>query len=80
MVSQHTLPVITGAPGFRTFYAFRDQTNPSRAVSVTLFATREEALRAHERVVGIMRERLGELAPRPPKTVMGETVALAVAV
>jgi hypothetical protein len=80
MVSQHTLPVITGVPGFRGFYAFRDQESPSRAVSVTLFATREEALHAHERVVAILRERLGELAPRPLKTIMGETVALVAAV
>jgi hypothetical protein len=27
---------------------------------------------AHERVVAIMREKLGALAPRPPKTIMGE--------
>jgi hypothetical protein len=42
--------VITGASGFRGFCAFRDQANPSRAVSVTLFATRDDALHAHERV------------------------------
>lgn len=79
VVSQHTLPAITGASGFRGFYAFRDEANPNRAVSVTLFDSREEALRSHEQVVGIMRERLGEMAYRPPRVVMGETAVLATA-
>jgi hypothetical protein len=78
-VSGHALPAITGAPGFRGFYAFRDETDPNRAVSVTLFDTREDAMRSHEQVVGIMRERLGEMAYRPPRVAMGETVVLATA-
>ena len=77
VVSQHTLPVITDAPGFRGFYAFRNETDPDRAISVTLFDSREEALRSHEAVVGIMRERLGEMAYRVPQVTMGETVVLA---
>jgi len=77
MVSQHTLPAIMNAPGFRGFYAFRDENDPDRAVSVTLFDSREEALRTHEGVVRIMREQLGELAYRPPRVTMGETVVLA---
>ena len=78
-VSGHALPVITGSPGFRGFYAFRDEADPNRAVSVTLFDTREDAMRSHEQVVGIMRERLGEMAYRPPRVTMGETVVLATA-
>jgi hypothetical protein len=78
-VSEHALPAITGAPGFRGFYAFRDEADPNRAVSVTLFDRREDALRSHEQVVGIMRERLGEMAYRPPRVTVGETVALATA-
>ena len=77
--SGHALPLITGAPGFRGFYAFRDEADPNRAVSVTLFDTREDAMRSHERVVGVMRERLGEMAYRPPRVVVGETVVLATA-
>jgi quinol monooxygenase YgiN len=77
VVSQHTLPAITNAPGFRGFYAFRDETDPGRAVSITLFETREEAMHCHEKVVGIMRERLGEMAYQPPRVTMGETVVLA---
>ncbi len=79
LVSQHTFPAIMDAPGFRGFYAFRDEADPDRAVSVTLFDTREDALRSHEQVVGIMRERLGEMAYRPPRVTMGETVVLATA-
>jgi hypothetical protein len=77
VVSQHTLPAITDAPGFRGFYAFRDDADPDRAISITLFGTREEAVRSHEAVVGIMRERLGEMAYRVPRVTMGETVVLA---
>ncbi|MBC4019109.1 antibiotic biosynthesis monooxygenase family protein [Siccirubricoccus deserti] len=77
VVSQYTLPAITNAPGFRGFYAFRDEADPDRAISITLFDTHEEAMRAHEQVVGIMRKRLGEMAYQPPRTVMGETVVLA---
>jgi len=78
-VSQHTLPAVTDAPGFRGFYAFRDEADPDRAVSVTLFDNREDAMRVHEAVVGIMRERLGGMAYRPPRMIMGETVVLATA-
>ena len=79
LVSQHTLPAITDALGFRGFYAFRDETNPERAVSVTLFDSREDALRSHEQVVAIMREHLGEMAYQAPQVTMGETVVLAAA-
>ena len=79
IVSERTLPAITRAPGFRGFYAFRDEADPDRAVSVTLFDTRQEALRSHEEVVAIMRERLGEMAYAAPRVAMGETVVLATA-
>jgi heme-degrading monooxygenase HmoA len=79
LVSQHTLPAITDALGFRGFYAFRDEANPDRAVSVTLFDSREDALRSHEQVVAIMREHLGEMAYQAPQVTMGETVVLAAA-
>ena len=78
-VSEHTLPAIIRAPGFRGFYAFRDEDDPNRAISVTLFDTREDAMHSHEEVVGIMRERLGEMAYRPPQVTVGETVVLAIA-
>ncbi len=46
---------------------------------MTLFGSREDAVRSHERVVGIIRERLGEMAYRPPRVTMGETAVLAAA-
>jgi heme-degrading monooxygenase HmoA len=79
VVSERTLPAITGAPGFRGFYALRDEVDPDRAVSVTLLDTRQEALRSHEEVVAIMRERLGEMAYATPRVAMGETVVPATA-
>lgn len=79
IVSERTLPAITRAPGFRGFYAFRDESDPNRAISVTLFDSREAALRSHEEVVGIMRATLEELAYAPPQVTMGETAVLATA-
>ena len=78
-VSGHALPLITGAPGFRGFYAFRDEADPNRAVSVALFDSREEAVRSHERVVETLRRDLGEMAYGTPEVTMGETVVLAAA-
>ncbi len=77
--SDHALPLITDAPGFRGFYAFRDEAEPDRAVSVSLFDRREDAERSHERVVGILRGDLGEMAYASPEVTMGETVVLAAA-
>ena len=77
--SQHTFPAVTDAPGFRGFYAFRDEAEPDRAVSVSLFDGREDAVRSHERVVGTAREGLGEMAYSAPEVTMGGTVALATA-
>ena len=76
-VSEHVLPAIRRAPGFRGFYAFRDEAEPTRAVSVTLFETRQAAMESHEQVMAIMREQLGEMAYRPPRVVAGEAVVLA---
>ena len=78
-VSQHTLPASTDAPGFRGFYALRDEAEPDRAVSVSLFDSREDAVRSHERVVETAREELGEMAYGTPEVTMGETVVLATA-
>lgn len=78
-LSQHTLPAVTDAPGFRGFYAFRDEDEPDRAVSVSLFDNREDAVRSHENVVGTVRGELGEMAYDTPEVTMGETVVLATA-
>ena len=78
-LSRHVLPAVTDAPGFRGLYAFRDEADPDRAVSVSLFNSREDAVGSHERVVGILRGDLGEMAYASPEVTMGETVVLAAA-
>jgi hypothetical protein len=78
-LSRHVLPAVTDAPGFRGLYAFRDEGDTDRAVSVSLFDNREDAVRSHERVVGILRGDLGEMAYASPEVTMGETVVLATA-
>lgn len=77
VVSRHTLPAIQHAEGFRGFYAMRDEATPDRAISVTLFDSRENALRSHEEVLGLMRRHLGDMAYQPPEVTMGESVLLA---
>ena len=78
-LSRHVLPAVTDAPGFRGLYAFRDEAEPDRAVSVSLFDSREDAVGSHERVVGILRGDLGEMAYASPEVAMGETAVLAAA-
>ncbi|WP_052389765.1 hypothetical protein [Belnapia moabensis] len=77
LVRQHVFLTITGAPGFRGYYAFFDERNAIRAGAVSLFDTRQNALQANEQVVSIMRER--QIAPNPPTVMMGETVIVATA-
>ena len=74
--SRETVPAIEHALGFRGFYAFRDEAAPDRAISVTLFATRDQALAAHEAVLAITKERLGDMDYDLPRVVMGETLVL----
>lgn len=78
-LSKHTIPAVMDAPGFRGFCAFRDEAGPDRAVSVSLLDGGEDAVRPHERVVGIMRERLGEMAYDTPEATMGDAAVLATA-
>jgi hypothetical protein len=77
LVSEHTLPALTKSRGFQGFYAFRDEEDPNRAISLTLFDSREDALQSHAEVVGIMRGNLGELAYEMPDMDCGETIFLA---
>jgi hypothetical protein len=50
-----------------------------RVVAVSVFDTRENAMRSSDRVVGIMREKATELAPDPPRVTAGEAVVAAAA-
>jgi hypothetical protein len=75
LVREHVFLTITGAPGFRGYYAFLDERDASRGVSVSLFDARDHAMEANERVVSVMRDR--RIAPNPPSLMAGPTVVVA---
>ena len=77
MVREHIFPAVTGAPGFRGYYAFFDERDESRAGSASLFDTREHAMTAQEQAVAAMRER--RIAPNPPRVMAGQTAIVAAA-
>ena len=72
---EHVFLTITGASGFRGYYALIDERDASRAASVSLFDTREHAMAAQERVVAVMREH--RIAPNPPSIAAGRVVLAA---
>ncbi len=73
------LPPVTGSPGFRAVYIFRNEREPSRGASVTLFDTREDARRAHERSAQAFREQAGGMVPSPPRAASGRAIVFATA-
>ncbi len=77
LVREHVFLTITGAPGFRGYYALLDERDASHGVSVSLFDTRQHAMEASERVVSVMRDR--RIAPNPPCLVAGPTAVVAAA-
>jgi hypothetical protein len=74
---EHAVPLVTGAPGFRGFYAMLDERDASRAVSVSLYDTREHAMAAQERIVATMRDK--RFAPNPPSVMAGQVAIVAAA-
>ena len=76
---RHALPVVTGSPGFRAVYMFKDERERSRGASVALFDTREDARRSHERSSQVLREEAGEVAPTPPRAATGRAIVFAAA-
>jgi quinol monooxygenase YgiN len=70
LLSEHTLPVIERHPGFRAFYAFRDERDPHHAVSISLWRDRGAALAAHQRVLEAM-EALRDVFPTRPTITVG---------
>lgn len=70
LLSEHTLPVMEHHPGFRTFYAFRDEHDPHHVVSVSLWRDRGAALAAHQRVLEAM-EALRDVFPTRPTITVG---------
>jgi hypothetical protein len=78
MVRQHSLAAIRSSPGLQAAYNLRDERDPSRAATVTLFDTRGHAAGAHDRAVSVMRRRMAMVVPGPPRIVaLGRTVVMA---
>lgn len=77
VIRRHALPVITGSPGFRAVYMFRDEREQSRGATVALFDTREDARRSHERSLQVLREKAGDVAPAPPRAATGRAIVFA---
>jgi heme-degrading monooxygenase HmoA len=76
---RHALPVVTGSPGFRAVYVFKDERERSRGALVALFDTREDARRSHERSLQVLREEAGGVAPTPPWAATGRAIVFAAA-
>jgi len=70
LLTERTLPAIERQPGFRGFWAFRDERDPAHAVSVSLWNSRAAAFAAHQRALEAM-EGLRDVFPAPPKVTAG---------
>ena len=70
LLVERTLPAIERQPGFRGFWAFRDERDPAHAVSVSLWNGRGAAFAAHQRALEAM-EGLRDLFPAPPRVTAG---------
>jgi hypothetical protein len=77
LADEHVIPLIRQAPGLRGHYTFAIEGDQSRTVAVSLFDSREHAMRVHEQVVGIMRERAKDVAPKPPGVTSGKVAVAA---
>ena len=70
LLTERTLPAIERQPGFRGFWAFRDERDPAHAVSVGVWNGRGAAFAAHQRALEAM-EGLRHVFPAPPKVTAG---------
>ena len=70
LLTERTLPSIERQPGFRGFWAFRDERDPAHAVSVNVWNGRGAAFAAHQRALEAM-EGLSHVFPAPPKITAG---------
>ncbi len=70
LLTERTLPAIERQPGFRGFWAFRDERDPAHAVSVSLWNGRGVAFAAHQRALEAMAG-LRDLFPAPPRVTAG---------
>lgn len=70
LLVERTLPAIERQPGFRGFWAFRDERDPAHAVSASVWNGRGAAFAAHQRALEAM-EGLRHAFPAPPKVTAG---------
>jgi hypothetical protein len=77
LADEHVVPVIRQTPGLRGHCVFF--AGGQRVVALSMFDTRDNAIRASDQVVGIMRERAKDVAPNPPRITSGKAVVAATA-
>jgi len=77
LADEHVVPVIRQTPGQRGHYVFF--AGGQRVVAVSMFDSRDNAIRGSDQVVGIMRARAKEVAPNPPRVTAGKVVVAATA-
>jgi heme-degrading monooxygenase HmoA len=77
LADEHVVPVIRQTPGLRGHYVFF--ADGQRVVAVSMFDSRDNAIRGSDQVVGIMRARAKEVAPNPPRVTAGKAVVAATA-
>ena len=70
LLTERTLPAIERQPGFRGFWAFRDERDPAHAVSVSVWNGRGAAFAAHQRALEAVAG-LRDLFPAPPRVTAG---------
>jgi hypothetical protein len=69
-VGEGLVPVLRDLPGFRAYYAFVGE--DQRPVSVSIVATRADAVLANRRVRDWVTANMADLIPEPPEITMGE--------
>ena len=69
-VGEGLVPVLRDLPGFRAYYAFVGEDN--RPVSVSIVATRADAVLANRRVRDWVAANMADLIPDPPEVTMGD--------
>jgi heme-degrading monooxygenase HmoA len=78
LIHEHTFPLMQRQPGLQSFCAFRDETKADRAVSVSVWSSRDTAIAAHQRMLEAM-VALRHVIPSPPKVTAGAARVIAAA-
>jgi hypothetical protein len=72
-----SMPLIRGLPGFLAFYSGWGDPGRTRAAVLTLFDRRENAERANEQVLALIREKGGTVVPPPFRVTAGKALVAA---